>query len=516
MAKIKFNNKNYNIDESAIAPAMAALEEHLRFMMSGTDSETLAAGLYEPGAIALYQSGDTDGASAMMKASWDELVDSGALTLTDGAVSFGTGVIGTKLPDNLPELNEYGFYYGVGYNMALDGMSLTFVFNDDDSAVLTSGSEVMEIPAGVIIYGNRSIDLSAMDIGVGVVSDDGASITFEDAGMNFVLGEPVTIIGADIVLPTGGVVTSIPDEAFRGVPITGIAIAEGVTSIGNYAFEGCMRLTSIVIPDGVTSIGGGAFESCTALTSIVIPEGVTNVEGYIFAECESLTSVTIPATVTLIKDYAFKNCSNLIRINFTGTANEWRAVMLEGNWDFGVGEFTVYYSTNGVCGDTITWSVDGTVLNISGTGSMYDFEESPWNDYWDYINAVTITDGVTSIGVYAFGNGYKLENIDIPDSVVNIGDSAFEGCNSLQHIVIPSKVVNIGDYAFYGCDKFTNIIIPNGVASIGKRAFGYCTGLTSITFEGTVEQWNAITKVEDWNYNVPATYVKCSDGQVAL
>lgn len=39
MAKIIFNNKNYNIDESALAPAMAALEEHLSSMAGGTEPE---------------------------------------------------------------------------------------------------------------------------------------------------------------------------------------------------------------------------------------------------------------------------------------------------------------------------------------------------------------------------------------------------------------------------------------------------------------------------------------------
>ena len=44
-----------------------------------------------------------------------------------------------------------------------------------------------------------------------------------------------------------------------------------VTSIGNYAFDGCSGLTSITIPDGVTSIGDFAFSDCSGLTSITIP-----------------------------------------------------------------------------------------------------------------------------------------------------------------------------------------------------------------------------------------------------
>jgi hypothetical protein len=46
--------------------------------------------------------------------------------------------------------------------------------------------------------------------------------------------------------------------------------------------------------------------------------------------------------------------------------------------------------------------------------------------------------------------------------------------------------------------------------------FNGCSDLNSITYEGTQEQWNTITKGSDWNYSAPATYVQCTDGQVTL
>ena len=68
--------------------------------------------------------------------------------------------------------------------------------------------------------------------------------------------------------------------------------ANPVTSIGDYAFDGCSGLTSVTIPDGVMNIGGWAFRYCSGLTSVTIPNSVTNIGGWAFLACDGLTSVT--------------------------------------------------------------------------------------------------------------------------------------------------------------------------------------------------------------------------------
>ncbi|MGN0235300.1 MAG: leucine-rich repeat protein [Paludibacteraceae bacterium] len=92
-------------------------------------------------------------------------------------------------------------------------------------------------------------------------------------------------------------------------------IPNTVTSIGNYAFDGCSSLTSILIPNSVTSIGLYAFGRCSALTSITIPNSVTSIGNDAFSGCSSLSSVTIPESVTSIGEYAFRSCSSITSIS---------------------------------------------------------------------------------------------------------------------------------------------------------------------------------------------------------
>ena len=96
--------------------------------------------------------------------------------------------------------------------------------------------------------------------------------------------------------------------------MTSVTIGDGVTTIGESAFEACRSLTSVTIGDSVTSIGREAFYRCNSLTSIEIPDSVTSIGSHAFEDCSSLTSVTIPNSVTSIGGGAFAYCSNLTSV----------------------------------------------------------------------------------------------------------------------------------------------------------------------------------------------------------
>ena len=165
---------------------------------------------------------------------------------------------------------------------------------------------------------------------------------------------------------------------------------------------------------------------------------------------------------------------------------------------------------SGNCGNNVTYDLtqnnDDTTnptytLTIKGNGEMADFKESdmngraPWIAQKEKITAVTIENGVTYVGAYAFDHCKKLTQITIHAQLDSIGKGAFRDCEGLTSIEIPKTVTSIGASAFSGCKGLSNIEIPETVVSIGGAAFNGCTGLTSIKIPATV------TSIKEYTFN---------------
>ena len=116
------------------------------------------------------------------------------------------------------------------------------------------------------------------------------------------------------------------------------------------------------------------------------------------------------------------------------------------------------------------------------------------------LQTVVIPEGVTSIDNNAFYYCSSLTSITIPEAVTFIGDWAFQNCSSLTSVTISEGVTSISRHAFSDCTSLTSVTIPSSVTSIGGSAFDGCSSLKTINYTGTEEQWNAISKGTDWNY----------------
>jgi hypothetical protein len=85
---------------------------------------------------------------------------------------------------------------------------------------------------------------------------------------------------------------------------------------------------------------------------------------------------------------------------------------------------------------------------------------------------------VREIDAYAFANRAKLTAITLPDGIESIGMGAFYECERLQTIEIPNSVTAIGSYAFFNCSSLTGITLSANVSSVGTRVFEGCSSVT--------------------------------------
>ncbi len=298
-------------------------------------------------------------------------------------------------------------------------------------------------------------------------------------------------ISGELVIPEtlgGYPVTSIGNWALNGCfGLTSITIPNSVTSIGDSAFKDCTNLTSVIIPESITNIGGSAFDGTKWYdaqpddivyagkvlykykgnmpdnTCIDIPEGVKGIADEAFCGCTELASITIPNSVTSISDAAFRDCVKLTSV-----------------------------------------TIPESVISI-GNSAFSDCK---------CLTSITIPNGVTNIGAGAFSNCTDLTNIVIPESVIKIGIDAFNNTlwysNKPNGIVYAGKVLykykgdmpqntqlsilndtkGIADYAFYRCENLTDIKISNNVEYIGLYSFGNCYNLTSIIIPNGVKTIN--------------------------
>lgn len=243
-----------------------------------------------------------------------------------------------------------------------------------------------------------------------------------------------------------------------------IVFDDVVTEIPQSAFYYKATLSSVIIPDSVTTIGTYAFNRCHGLSSVIIGSGVTTIGEGAFQECIALTSITLSSSVTYYGKSVFEECTALSSV-------------------------TIPYGT--------TMISEMMFTNCTA------------------LSSVTIPNSVTNIGEGAFAFT-SLKSVVIPSAVTTIGQYAFTTCSALTSVTLQNGLIEIGESAFRSCSALSSITIPNSVTTIGESAFGYCNNLSNINFNGTKLQWNSITKSSDWNLNVPATVVHCTNGDVPI
>ena len=217
-------------------------------------------------------------------------------------------------------------------------------------------------------------------------------------------------------------------------------------------------------------------------TLAVVPSDDSRGYGYGGGQFKPNTSVEISAYPNV--GYHFTQWND-------GNTDNPRTIVLTCDTTF-TAEFAQTFS--GQCGDNLYWQYAGHTLTISGTGAMYDYNESnmPWRLFRDTTESAVLSQGITHIGNNAFNGFVKLNKIELPSTLTSIGANAFAGCRKLYDIysyAVEPPVADNGSFANYNvylqvpCDNLQDYQLD---AVFGSFKYIQCLGAENTTTDEDV------------------------------
>lgn len=265
------------------------------------------------------------------------------------------------------------------------------------------------------------------------------------------------------------------EASFTSSKITKVELSSVVEEV---KFSSCPALEEIIVPetnkeykllDGVLFNKSGKklvkYPAAKAGGEYTVPDGVTEIESRAFARNGALCSLNFSEGLTKINDDAFAYCKKLESVAIP------ESVTSLGNDAF-----------------------------IGNEG----------------LKNVVLGSNITAIGEHSFKGCEKLANVRLGKNLKTVGSGAFSGCKSLASVTIPDSVTSIYDGAFSLCDSLTDVTFGKGIKLLGNGIFVNSFKLTDIQFNGSVAQWQEVTKVDEWCINVNTDVVTCTDGTVAI
>lgn len=356
----------------------------------------------------------------------------------------------------------------------------------------------------------------------------------------------------EVTLPEG--LVSIGESAFNGSSLTSLTIPSSTSMIGDYALFNCRFLTEFVvnggnssfssadgvlfsqdmselilypqsksgqsysIPEGVTRIGDSAFQGSIYLQELTFPATLTEfglssldfmwsssfdvaggntefkaIDGVLFSQDgtqllayprrKDATSYAVPVGTQKIGPFAFLRCSSLMSITLPDGLIE----LGENAFEFCqlIESFELPESITHIGNRCFYYCSSLRTLNLP---SGIDFLGSGLFERCGSLLSMEIPQGITEIKESTFYYCTNIESIVLPESIQTIGDRAFQNCRLLPELVIPTGVTSIGENAFNSLRKISTFSVPEGVEVIPFGAFGFCDDLVSIQLPSSLKR----------------------------
>ncbi len=255
-----------------------------------------------------------------------------------------------------------------------------------------------------------------------------------------------------------------------------LSVADGITSIGDCAFNLCNCFEELELPASVSTVGKYAFSMCLSLKQVRMP-GVKNLDNYAFYTCVDLSDVELPQSLERIGDGCFIMCYNLAELHVPDTVTDIGNYLFTNcpKWYRAQTDDYVILGDGFLCkylGSDTELVIPDTVKQIASDFLYrHDPNETQMSPelFNDSITSVTIPDGVTEIRENTFSGCVNLKEVTVPASVHSIGKNAFKDTTWLETVGDP---VILGDgvlYRWQNRDKIPQI--PAAVHTIVSGAF---------------------------------------------
>ena len=223
--------------------------------------------------------------------------------------------------------------------------------------------------------------------------------------------------------------------------------------IASRAFADGGASGDLVLPEGLTSIGESAFQGSLGLTGVHLPDSLRSIPSSAFRQC-GLYYAEMSDNVESIGANAFASNLFLTQIKLTNTMEGATANGLPSHLtELADGALSSTYIGAEGASDLV---VPGTVKHL-GQG-VFSGDR--------FITSVTLGEGVESIGYGCFSGCLGLTSFTMPDSVTSIEDQLFQDCESLKEVTIGRKLA-AGDLAgsFSWCFSLEKVNVPDDAAN---------------------------------------------------